>query len=91
VKLAEAKRRLRAGMTIEAIGHYNPTVTGPREIVAARTTGFTWTAEWRPAPAWTEWPPARRTVDGGPGRITLLMEDGQPMTTLIFPILEAES
>ena len=84
MKISEAKRRTVVGMTIQAVGHYNPNATGPRVVTKVQTNGF-WYSCPRMERAWCGWPPAALTRSNDPDTIVLLLENGEPMTTLHFP------
>ena len=84
MKLSEAKRRVMVGTVLLAVGHYNPKASGPRTVTKVQGNGF-----WYTCPqinrAWCPWPKASLTRDSGPDSIVLLMDSGEPMTTLTWP------
>lgn len=79
--LAEAKRRVKVGSVIQAVGHYNPNATGPRTVTDVQTNGF-WFDNEKMKHAWCAWPKAAHTKDAGPDGIVLLFPDGRPLSTL---------
>lgn len=81
MKLSEAKRRIVVGSIIDAVGHYNPSCTGPRTVTKVQTNGFAFSCERHPR-AWCYWPKASLTRSLGPDSIQLLTDDGQPLSTL---------
>lgn len=87
MKLSEAKRRIKVGTKIQAIGHYNPKATGTRTVTKVQTNGFWYECE-NIKRCWCPWPAARFTQSAGPDSIVLLLNDGKPMSTLV---LETES
>jgi hypothetical protein len=84
MRLSEAKRRVVVGLTIDAVGHYNPNASGPRTVTKVQTNGF-WYSCQRIPKAWLQWPSAAQTRSEGPDSIVLLLDSGEPMTTLVFP------
>lgn len=88
MKLSEAKRRLKVGMTIDAVGHYRPAASGPRTVTKVQGNGFYYSTPSVPR-GWCTWPPATMTRSAGPDSILLMMDERRPLTTLTYPPEEA--
>lgn len=82
--LSEAKRRIRVGTVIQAVGHYNPNVSGPRQVTKIQTNGF-WFSCAAFSKAWCGWPKASQTKSIDADTILLLRDSGEPMSTLTIP------
>lgn len=82
--LSEAKRRVKVGTVIQAVGHYNAKASGPRTVTKVQTNGF-WFANELIERGWCAWPPAKRTRSVGDDAICLLCDDGAPMSTFVIP------
>lgn len=80
--LAEFKRRIRVGTTLEAQHHKFPKFSGPRTVVRVGASFFCWTNTDNEKPAWTHWPKAKHTTIDGPDTATLMFDDGTKMVTL---------
>lgn len=77
---AAFKRRIRVGTIVEAVGHYNPAVSGQRTAVEVGATGVFWSNEWNPR-FWLSWPKASEVQVHSPDTVTLKFPDGKLMST----------
>lgn len=80
--LAAFKRRIREGVIIDAVGHYNAKASGLRVVTKVQGNGFWWTNDNLPQRSWTEWPKAKHCRIVDEDTITILFEDGREVSTL---------